>query len=183
MKTNEIHSSWKNVTQSFLTFEFLTFLKEEILSKEVCYPQKENIFKPLSLDLREVLVVKVIVSPKDFNESLAAQNVLQLPLQFTEGADRNHLEIWLPFVRKLTFFIAMKQPCVWIFPKGNLGITLLSNIPLKTQCRLLKVVQYHQILACPLSPYLNYIIQSPFNLDWVNVLLERLNKKQINFNI
>ena len=179
MNQKHIHNSWEPVLRELNTDAFLYF-KNEVLPKEKYYPEADKVFRVFSTPVYDIKVV--VVGPwKHPNIRTDNYGVFWLPLSLTQGAENDHNEYWEPFIKKVIFFIAKSNPCIWVMPTTK-SQSFTANLPVKS---IFNVIRYDDetINQIPLSVDYNYVFKGIFiNLKHINILLKKRNKKElINF--
>jgi uracil DNA glycosylase len=177
MNFNSIHYSWGPLLSEFNTDVFLYF-KNEVLPKEKYYPEAQEVFRVFSMPMSEI---KVVVIAREEASPILQEGLFFLRMSLTYGADTDHSEYWEPFIKKVIYFIARSNPCIWLLPTTkSQGYT--ANLPAKT---IFNVMRYddetiHQI---PISVDYNYVFKGTFiNLKHINILLKKRGKTElINF--
>jgi uracil DNA glycosylase len=171
------HHSWKPLMSEFNTDAFLTF-KNEILIKEKYYPEADEVFRVFSMPMSEI---KVVVIAREEASPILQEGLFFLRMSLTYGADNtDHSKYWNPFIKKVIYFIARSNPCIWVLPTTkSQGYT--ANLPAKT---IFNVMKYddetiHQI---PINVDYNYVFKgNNINYKHINTLLKKLGKEEINW--
>lgn len=175
MNFNSIHYSWKPLLSEFNTDAFLYF-KNELLPKEKYYPEADEVFRVFSMPVSEI---KVVLIAREEASSIVQEGLFFLKMSLTYGASNtDHSEYWEPFIKKVIYFIARSNPCIWLMPTTkSQGYT--ANLPAKT---IFNVMKYddetiHQI---PLNVDYNYVFKGTYiNLNHINILLKKLGKTEL----
>lgn len=179
MNLKQIHYSWKPILYELNTDAFLYF-KNEVLPREKYYPEADKVFRVFSMPVSAIKIV-VIGSWKHPNiRELEKQGLFWLPTSLTSGVDVNHTEYWEPFIKKVIYFISKSNATLWILPTLE-AQRFAANLSVKT---IFNVLNYddktiHQI---PINVDYNYVFKGKFiNTEHINILLERLGRKTINW--
>ena len=174
MNFNSIHYSWRPLLSEFNTDAFLYF-KNEVLPKEKYYPEAQEVFRVFSMPMSEI---KVVVIAREEASPILQEGLFFLRMSLTYGADTDHSEYWEPFIKKVIYFIARSNPCIWLLPTTkSQGYT--ANLPAKT---IFNVMRYddetiHQI---PINVDYNYVFKGTFiNLKHINILLKKRGKTEL----
>lgn len=174
MNFNSIHYSWRPLLSEFNTDAFLYF-KNEVLPKEKYYPETQEVFRVFSMPVSEI---KVVLIAREEASPIVQEGLFFLRMSLTYGADTDHSEYWEPFIKKVIYFIARSNPCIWLLPTTkSQGYT--ANLPAKT---IFNVMRYddetiHQI---PVNVDYNYVFKGTFiNLKHINILLKKLGKTEL----
>jgi uracil DNA glycosylase len=163
----------------FNTDAFLYF-KNELLPQEKYYPEADEVFRVFSMPVYSIRVVivgrfkQLDLAPKDI------EGVFRLPISLTQGADTDHTEHWEPFIKKVIYFIAKTNSCIWVLPTTE-AQRFTANLPSKSIFNVLRYTD-DSIQGIPTSVDYNYIFKGKYvNLDHINVILKKLRKKIINW--
>lgn len=179
MNLKNIHCSWKPILSELNTDAFLYF-KNEILPKEKYYPEADKVFRVFSMPVSEIKMV-VIGSWKHPNiRKLEEQGLFWLKTSLTTGVDVDHTEYWEPFIKKVVYFISKSNPTLWLLPTIE-AQRFAANLPVRTIFNVLKYDDQtiHQI---PINVDYNYVFKGIYiNEQHINILLEKLGKKLINW--
>ena len=177
MNFNIIHPSWKPVLSELNTDAFLTF-KNEILIKEKYYPEADEVFRVFSMPVSEIRVVLIGLEEAS---PIVLEGLFFLKMSLTYGSDnRNHSEYWAPFIKKVIYFIARSNPCIWVLPTTK-SQSYTANLPAKT---IFNVMKYDDttIHHIPINVDYNYVFKGIFiNHFHINTLLKKLGKEKINW--
>ena len=175
MNFNSIHYSWRPLLSEFNTDAFLYF-KNEVLPKEKYYPEAQEVFRVFSMPVSEI---KVVLIAREEASPIVQEGLFFLRMSLTYGADTNHSEYWAPFIKRVIYFIARSNPCIWLLPTTkSQGYT--ANLPAKT---IFNVMRYddetiHQI---PLNVDYNYVFKGIYiNLKHINILLKKRGKTELS---
>lgn len=175
-----IHYSWKPLLSEFNTDAFLYF-KNEVLPKEKYYPEADEVFRVFSMPVSEIRVV--VIGPwllQTVFKEKEPEGTFWLPISLTQGADTEHDEYWEPFIKKVIYFIARSNPAIWVLPTTK-AQRFTANLPAKSIFNVLKYDEntIHQI---PLNVDYNYVFKGLYiNTKHINIILEKLGKKSINW--
>ena len=180
MNFSQIHHSWKPLLSEFNTDAFLYF-KNELLPKEKYYPEADKVFRVFSMPVSDIKIVVIGTWKHPNCRKLEEQGLFWLPTSLTSGVDMDHSEYWAPFIKKVIYFIAKSNPCIWVLPTTK-SQSYTANLPAKT---IFNVMRYddetiHQI---PINVDYNYVFKGIFiNYSHINILLRKLGKTElINF--
>lgn len=174
MNFNSIHYSWRPLLSEFNTDAFLYF-KNEVLSKEKYYPEAQEIFRVFSMPVSEIKVVLIV---REEASPIVQEGLFCLKMSLTYGATTDHSDYWAPFIKKVIYFIARSNPCIWLLPTTK-SQSYTANLPAKT---IFNVMKYddetiHQI---PINVDYNYVFKGTFiNLKHINILLKNLGKTEL----
>lgn len=175
MNFKVIHHSWRPLLNEFNTDAFLYF-KNEVLPKEKYYPEADEVFRVFSMPISEI---KVVLLAREEASPIVQEGLFFLRMSLTYGADTNHSEYWAPFIKRVIYFIARSNPCIWLLPTTkSQGYT--ANLPAKT---IFNVMRYddetiHQI---PLNVDYNYVFKGIYiNLKHINILLKKRGKTELS---
>lgn len=179
MNFKHIHHSWNPLLSEFNTDAFLHF-KNELLPTEKYYPEADEVFRVFSMPVYEIRVVIIgRFKQLDSNPSKIA-GVFRLPTSLTQGADTDHTEYWEPFIKKVVYFIAKTNSCIWVLPTTE-AQRFTANLPARSIFNVLRYTD-ESIQGIPTSVDYNYIFKGKYvNLEHVNVILKKLRKKIINW--
>ena len=175
MNFKHIHHSWSPLLSEFNTDAFLYF-KNEVLPKEKYYPEANEVFRVFSMPMSEI---KVVVIAREEASPILQEGLFFLRMSLTYGADTDHSEYWEPFIKKVIYFIARSNPCIWLLPTTkSQGYT--ANLPAKT---IFNVMRYNDetIHQIPINVDYNYVFKGiNINYKHINILLKKLGKEEIN---
>jgi hypothetical protein len=122
--------------------------------------------------------IKVVVIAREEASPILQEGLFFLRMSLTYGATTDHSGYWEPFIKKVIYFIARSNPCIWLLPTTkSQGYT--ANLPAKT---IFNVMKYddetiHQI---PVNVDYNYVFKGTFiNLKHINILLKKLGKTEL----
>jgi uracil DNA glycosylase len=179
MNFNIIHHSWKPLLSEFNTDAFLTF-KNEILPKEKYYPEADKVFRVFSIPVSKIKVV-ILGSYKQANiRALEEQGVFILPFSLTFGVTIEHEKYWEPFIKKVIYFIARRNPCIWLLSTTK-AQGFAANLPVKTIFNVLKYTD-ETIQHIPINVSYNYVFKGIYLIPaHINTLLEKKGLQKINF--
>jgi len=161
--------------------------------------------------------VKMPISLKNIAEELLKEHILALPyigewrtlehweeqgvfllntaLTVESGKAGSHLKYWENFTKKVIWYIASTNPCIWLL-WGKKAQMFISNMPKNT---LFDVKGYSKetIKDVPNSPYINYILRAAYpaaetyssnagffgcnHFSYVNTILEKKSLNKINW--
>lgn len=178
MNKNIIHPSWSPILKELNTDEFL-FFKNELLIKEKYYPEADKVFRVFSMPVKEIKVVVVGSFKLPNVREKEKQGVFCIPISLTTGITLDHTPYWEAFLKTTLYFIARSNPCIWLFPTTE-AQRFIANLPIKSIFNVLRYTDL-TIKTIPVSPYYNYIFKGKYvyDLDHVNIILERQGKKVI----
>jgi uracil-DNA glycosylase len=121
--------------------------------------------------------------------------LLNTALTVESGKPGSHLKYWEDFTKKVIWYIASTNPCIWLL-WGKKAQMFISNMPKKT---LFDVKNYSKetIKDVPNSPYMNYILRAAHpatesyssnagffgcnHFSYVNTILEKKSLNKINW--
>lgn len=174
MNFSLIHYSWRPLLSEFNTDAFLHF-KNEILPQEKYYPEADEVFRVFSMPVSEI---KVVLIAREEASPIVQEDLFFLRMSLTYGANADHSEYWASFIKKVIYFIARSNPCIWLLPTTkSQGYT--ANLPAKT---IFNVINYddetiHQI---PINVDYNYVFKGLYiNLKHINILLKKKGQKEL----
>jgi uracil DNA glycosylase len=174
MNFKHIHHSWSPLLSEFNTDAFLYF-KNELLPKEKYYPEADEVFRVFSMPVSEI---KVVLIAREEASSIVQEGLFFLRMSLTYGANTDHNEYWAPFIKKVIYFIARSNPCIWLMPTTK-SQSYTANLPAKT---IFNVMKYddetiHQI---PISVDYNYVFKGIYiNFKHINILLKKRGKTEL----
>lgn len=174
MNFNDIHHSWRPLLSEFNTDAFLYF-KNEVLPKEKYYPEAQEVFRVFSMPVSEI---KVVLIAREEASPIVQEGLFFLRMSLTYGANTDHSASWEPFIKRVIYFIARSNPCIWLMPTTK-SQSYTANLPAKT---IFNVMKYddetiHQI---PINVDYNYVFKGIYiNPKHINILLKRLGKTEL----
>ncbi len=174
MNFKHIHHSWKPLLSEFNTDAFLYF-KNEVLPKEKYYPEADEVFRVFSMPVSEI---KVVVIAREEASPILQEGLFFLRISLTCGVDTNHREYWDPFIKRVIYFIARSNPCIWLMPTTK-SQGYIANLPIKTIFNVIKYTDetIHQI---PISVDYNYVFKGIYiNFKHINILLKKRGKTEL----
>lgn len=178
MNFNNVHYSWKPLMSEFNTDAFLAF-KNEVLPQEKYYPEADEVFRVFSMPLSEIKVVHLGSNPRIDPKEAEISGLMLLPFSLTQGVSKDHTEYWEPFIKKVIYFIARYQPCIWLLPSTK-AQGFAANLPAKTIFNVLKYTD-ETIQHIPINVSYNYVFKIYIDFSHVNTLLEKKGLSKINF--
>lgn len=174
MNFKHIHHSWRPLLSEFNTDAFLYF-KNEVLPKEKYYPEADEVFRVFSMPVSEI---KVVVIAREEASPILQEGLFFLRISLTCGVDTNHREYWDPFIKRVIYFIARSNPCIWLMPTTK-SQGYIANLPIKTIFNVIKYTDetIHQI---PISVDYNYVFKGIYiNFKHINILLKKRGKTEL----
>jgi uracil-DNA glycosylase len=171
-----IHHSWKPLLSEFNTDAFLHF-KNEILPQEKYYPEANEVFRVFSMPVSEI---KVVLIGSEEASPIVLEGLFFLKMSLTFGVSTDHSIFWEPFIKKVIYFIARSNPCIWVLPTTK-SQSYTANLPAKT---IYNVMRYDDVTIqhIPINVDYNYVFKGIFiNHSHINTLLKKLGKKEINW--
>jgi len=175
MNFNHIHHSWRPLLSEFNTDAFLYF-KNELLPKEKYYPEADEVFRVFSMPVSEIKVVLIV---REEASPIVQEGLFFLRMSLTYGANTDHSEYWGPFIKKVIYFIARSNPCIWLLPTTK-SQSYTANLPAKTIFNVMKYTD-ETIHHIPFNVDYNYVFKGIYiNLKHVNLLLKKKGLTELN---